>query len=135
MEPSAALVLAGKIETTWSTRPWANAKGRDWAEALESIDEGAAGTAFARLRNNHPREPSIAEFMGVVGSIKTIGPRDLTHCAECGNSGLVQADDIVIEAETRSGVAAEPRVYSAVKPCTCAEGRQREGSAVFQEHA
>ena len=133
MESTTALVLAGKIETTWSTYAWPSAKGRTWAEALEDIDEGAAGTAFARLRKSHPKEPTIAEFLGAVASIRTLDHRDRIICADCAG-GWVAGDDIVIESENREGIAGDPRVYSAVKPCACAEGDQRRGSAAWQEH-
>jgi hypothetical protein len=123
MERAAAIALVSRIEATWSTgKPWIGARADEWIDALMALDEGAAGTAFARLRSSHPDAPNIATFMAHARAVTTTDPSTVEKCGWCDNTGWTQTADHV-----KAGV-----VYSGVEPCThCPEGRAREVSETW----
>lgn len=130
MERAAALVLAGKIETTWFGR-LANAQLDAWIDALCQLDEGAAGTAYARLCGR-VEKLTIAQFLIEAKSVRTHDgskPRG-EPCPHCSDSGWVEAPDFTVEDATYND---KPVTYSAVQPCSCREGSARAGSAVWLE--
>jgi len=67
MTPTETAHLVERIVQTWPTGP----RGRIWTEALEPLDAGRAGTAYARLRASEEHPPSIARFMAVYRSLDT----------------------------------------------------------------
>ena len=103
-----------------------------WEEDLGQLDAGRAGTALARLRREHEhRWLSIAQFMNMYRSIQTTdGSNAEPDCDECDNTGWVKATDIVLEAGTDT-----ERHYSAVKPCGCPVGRDRERTTVWKNRS
>ena len=128
MQRTAALALVDKIEATWNTgRAWNTTRRDAWIEALEDYDEGAAGTAFVRLRNTHTSTPSLAEFLAGVRALTVVDAGTKELCNDCDESGWVQAADIVINAGT-------DREYhnSQVHPCPhCSYGRQAGRSTAW----
>jgi len=119
MERVAALALASRIESTWSDRPWPQARSSEWIDALESLDEGAAGTAFVRLRASGRDTITIAAFVTAVKSIQGDegSGRVLEKCSKCDGTGWVQVEDLDPGWNDRQG---EPVVYSQVQKCGCA---------------
>lgn len=115
--------LATRIVQTWRATPPADV----WVEELLRLDAGACGTAFARLRREASKAPTIAEFLNVYRTINVTdgGNKQERKCAECDNSGWVYAPELVLgtgDAETR---------YSQVMPCKCTAGRQIELSDIW----
>ena len=115
MEPTAALSLVTRMETVWPEPRWSQLRINQWAEALADLDEGAAGTAFARLRSTATRCPSIAEFITSARSLRihdrSTRPPDCDYCA---NTGWAEAPEHVIDGHA----------YTQVAPCGCPHGRQ-----------
>jgi hypothetical protein len=114
MEPTAALALVNRIETVWPEPRWSQLRNNQWAEALADIDEGAAGTAFARLRATATRCPSIAEFIAAARSLNTNdrSTRD-PDCEHCDNTGWEEMPEIEINGHP----------YTQVGPCQCRRGQ------------
>lgn len=134
MDRTAALTLAHKIESTWFDRPWPQAKATEWVDALETLDEGAAGTAFARLRAQGGQGITIAQFISATKAVQPFdaGNRpDRTPCAQCDDTGWVEADDWTDPKIVKPD--GEPMRYSQVEPCVCREGRARRESAAWRE--
>lgn len=126
MDRQPAIALVSRIEATWSDgRAWPQSRIDAWLEALESLDEGAAGTAFARLRSSHPTCPTVPLFIQTCKAISTTH-RDPLHrdCGWCDDTGWV---------ETAPHESAGT-VYSGVKPCpNCGEGRARASSETWTQ--
>lgn len=123
MERTAALALTSRIEATWSnTKPWPGSRCDAWIEALCEVDEGAAGTTFARLRATHPDPPSIAHFLATARTLTTTDGGTRDKCPDCGDMGWVDAPTFV-----KRGVP-----YSAVQPCQrCTHGEQAARSTTW----
>lgn len=121
MERIAALALASRIEATWSDRPWPQARSGEWINALETLDEGAAGTAFVRLRASGREHITIAAFVTAVKAIQgddtgtTSSP--LAACSACDGTGFVECADYNPGWNDLNG---KPIVYSQVRRCSCA---------------
>lgn len=99
-----------------------------WEDDLGPLDAGRAGTALARLRREHEhRWLSIAQFMNMYRAIHTDDPSSVTVCGDCDNTGWVEAPNNVLEAGTD-----HERRYTAVKPCRCSTGSERERSTVWK---
>lgn len=136
MDRVSALTLAGKIESTWFERSWPQAKSAEWIDALETLDEGAAGTAFARLRAAGGQTITIAQF---ISATKAVQPHDggnrpgHQRCPACDDSGWVEAPDRIEPGPIVDGERSEIR-YSQQQPCRCPEGRRRADSAVWREN-
>lgn len=135
MERVAALTLASKIENTWFDRPWAPAKSTEWVDALETLDEGAANTAFVRLRATGGQPVTIAQF---INATKAVQPHDASNrpdrdrCTACDNTGWVEAPDRLEPGPIVDGERSTIR-YSQQQPCRCSAGRARAESAVWRE--
>lgn len=115
MDPIAALALTNRIESVWAgDQRWSRIRTDQWAEALQAIDEGVAGTAFARLRASSPKCPSIADFLSACRHLDT-NDRSTREpdCDHCGNTGWEPMPDIDIDGHP----------YSQVGPCRCRRGR------------
>lgn len=131
MERTAALALTSRIEATWSNgRPWPGSRCDAWVDALADLDEGAAGTAFVRLRNGNPEPPSIAQFLATTRSLRTTdASAEKIECGECDSTGWVAGPDLICNAGT-------DREYrnSQVKPCPrCVYGQQATRSTAWTE--
>lgn len=128
MERTAALALTSRIEATWSTDGWPQSRYSEWIDALESLDEGAAGTAFVRLRASGSASMTIAQFVTAVRALHTVdGGTRPDPCGACSDSGWIEAEDYI---EDNGG---QPITYSQVKPCACREGKARSESAVWRQ--
>ncbi len=132
MDRTAALTLAGKVEATWFNR-LPPAQLNVWIEALCDLDEGAAGTAYARLRGRESNM-TVARFCAEVRSIRTTdgGTERRPPCGACDDSGWIEAEPYVDTASVMAN--GKHPTYTQVKPCVCREGRARENSAVWTEH-
>lgn len=117
MDRNAALTLTARIKSTWTEQPWPNNRIELWVDALEQLDEGAAGTTWARLRDTEERCPSVATFVATCRNLRTTPPEQYADCRICENHGweyLLEDDDQGIE-----------RVLG-VQPCRCPRGRRYE---------
>lgn len=116
--------LAARIVRTWRGAPPADV----WVEELVRLDAGAAGTAFARLRRESTRAPSIAEFLATYRTLRTQdgGTREVYDCSHCDGAGWVPTADLVLE-----NGGNELR-YSQVVPCTCRAGNAAAGSDLWK---
>lgn len=114
MTPAAAVALAHKIVQTWTGGP----KEAIWAEELEELDEGTAGTAYARLRRECEHCPSIAKFIAEYRALRTPHNVDKPECVWCDGTGWVEGPDQVFPPSS-----AHPNGYtdSTVVPCPCKE--------------
>ncbi len=124
MNRAQALALTSKIEATWNNgRSWPATRSDAWIEALEPLDEGTAGTAFARLRATHPELPSVAVFIQTVKSLNTIdGGSRHDVCGYCDDTGWVETQPYAIAAE----------VYTGNEPCGhCTAGSITRQSAMW----
>lgn len=129
MERTAALALLSRIEAYYSPdRPFRGPVSDAWLELLERCEEGAAGTALARLKSsNVPATP--ASFEQQYRTLRMVdGGTKKPGCELCDGCGWVQADPIIMNAGTD-----HERTYSACEPCVCSEGKLREQSAVWRE--
>jgi hypothetical protein len=122
MSPEAADALAKRIINLWRGGPPLT----EWRELLTTLDEGRAGTALVRLRNELTDPPSIARFRSEYKSIhgdpphRGIGEHD---CHWCQDTGWTETAPL----EAHGG-----HVYTGWKPCTrCDEGRTRETSETW----
>lgn len=92
MRPEEARRLADRISQHWGGR-LTHSQVDYWAEELGPLDEGAAGTAFARLKASAHR-PTLGEFLE---QYKTLNVRDGStprpQCDTCSNTGLVTDTD------------------------------------------
>lgn len=119
MNPAAATALATRILSTFNVPPL-----RDWEEELATLDEGRAGTAYARLRREHQHKwLSIAQFLEVYRSVSTVdGGNREDKCGRCDGTGWVETPRHQFR-----GVA-----YTGVQPCPyCSEGQRREVSETW----
>jgi len=94
MDRAPALTLLSRIEQTWTTgNPWPAARQDAWLEAIETLDEGVAGTAFVRLRAEHPESaPSIALYLATAKAltVRDGGSPLEPKCGWCDDTGWVQ---------------------------------------------
>lgn len=127
MERTAALALTSRLEANFGQNPrWSTALVREWTDALETLDEGAAGTTFVRFRNAGKPSVTIPEFIAACRALNTVDAGNrAAPCGDCDGTGWVEAPDRIWENDRHS---------TQVKPCRCAEGRQRAGSRVWTEH-
>ncbi len=114
MDRQVALVLVGKIETHFFGR-LAPAQLDEWIDTLIALDEGAAGTALARLKTRDGK-PTPHAFAIEARTLRTVDAVNRTEpCARCDGTGWVQAPDRVDpHSFTPDG---KPVVYSQVAPC------------------
>ena len=125
MDRVPALALMSRIESTWSNQRWPGALISEWTDVLQTLDEGAAGTAFVRLRNEAKPTISIPEFIGVVRALRTDDPGRREPCGDCDSTGWLAAPDRIWE---------DGRTSTQVKPCGhCPEGRQAATSRIWTE--
>ncbi len=125
MDRVPALALISRIESTWSNQRWPGALVNEWTDVLQTLDEGAAGTAFVRLRNQGKPTIAIPEFIGVVRSLTVDDPGRREPCTDCDGTGWL---------ETTERVWDDGRTSSQYKPCPhCPDGQQRAGSRVWTE--
>lgn len=121
MTPAAAETLAVKISQTWPKGPPVDV----WVEDITDLDEGAAGTAFVKLRRESQYPPTIAQFRATTLSLKTVDASNRREpCPHCDDSGWVDAPDRIWPDERHS---------TQVQPCECREGRQRAASRIWTE--
>ncbi len=106
-----ASTLLVKIEQTWPTPRWSNAKLDMWREDLLTLGDGEASTAFVQLRRTLKECPTFAELRTAAKALHlTDGGTVREPCRFCENSGWVMDDGF-----TKLG-------YTQVKPCECSEG-------------
>ena len=121
MTPAAAETLAVKISQTWPKGPPVDV----WAEDITDLDEGAAGTAFVKLRREAQYPPTIAQFRATAFSLRTTDASTRPEaCGYCDDTGWVDAPDRIWDDERHS---------TQVQPCECREGRQRAASRIWTE--
>jgi hypothetical protein len=118
--------LAARMSRTWKGGPPADV----WLEELEQLDAGPAGTAYARLRRESTRAPSVAEFIKTYRSVVTVdgGTAVGETCEVCDGQGWVEAEPLYRNADR---LGEQP--YFQVRPCDCAEGDRRRQSSVWRE--
>jgi hypothetical protein len=115
MNRSAASAIATRIAQTW---PSMRIPTDLWEDALTPLDEGSAGTTYARLRTSAQHPPTIADFMATYRGLHTATLEPVTHaCERCNREGWVS-----FQAE-RLGA-----VYTGIRPCSCPAGRQHDGT-------
>lgn len=118
MTPDAASVLAARITTAWESH---TASSSEWANALEQVTEGSAGTVFARLKRTQPNvAPSIVAFISMCAPDRPTAPaapapanlpREACHrCETTGWAPVLRWDDTGVE-----------RVVGTA-PCSCSNG-------------
>lgn len=114
--------LARAIAVAWPVKDgtWPEEAITQWRYDLSELDEGAAGTAFVRLRRSWmpksgQRHPSLAEFLTVYRQVDLRAPRDRPPCDVCDTTGWAPTTSV------ERGVT-----YSCVEPCTCPNGRSRD---------
>lgn len=115
MERVAALALTTRISNTWTEQPWPGARIDTWIDALLPLDEGRAGTTWARLRGTEQRCPSIAAFLAQYSALTTDRPEHHPDCPICDNHGW--------EYLTHTDADGIERVQG-VRPCRCPHGRR-----------
>lgn len=122
MTPTEADRLAKRIINTWQGAP----PLPEWADTLEPLDAGTAGTAYIRLRNDSDATPTIARYMAVYRSLDTKRPDSAPHrgCTACGRQDGPYPSNgdgwNTVEYE-RNG-----RTYRGAIPCNCPLGRTRD---------
>lgn len=124
MERTSALGLASRMMNTpgWDTPKWPEAKFNLWVEELETLDEGAAGTAWVKLRRTHNHCPTIAEFRAATTALNTHdrSTREATpHCTVCDGHGWAHIDHADADGQPTGSHA---------EPCRCPNGRRVEAS-------
>lgn len=120
MTPTEADALAKRIINCWHGGP----NIADWRDALEPLDAGRAGTAYARLRNERDHAPSIKAFRDTYNALDT-HDGSIRKCAECVDSGWV---DVVSRFE-HNGLA-----YTGAEPCKrCPTGKTAASSNLWQQ--
>ena len=93
MTPAEASDLVQRMAATWPRDPWGDQVRRIWLESLASVDAGAAGTAYVRLRGELDRAPSVARFVAECGATpRAAAARErererATVCGRCDGSG------------------------------------------------
>jgi len=109
MTPEAASNLAVRFAQMWPR----SIPAREWEEELAGLDEGAAGTTFARLKRDSDKAPSIAQFYAVYRSLN-MGDASTRHpdCGHCENHGWKPSLD-------------QAGVEHGVEPCHCPHGDDR----------
>jgi hypothetical protein len=125
MTPDAAYELAARIGATWPDR-WNESRRAVWAEELEMLDEGTAGTALARLRRNERHCPSVADFIAACKALHTPTNDPIDHCI-CHGSGWIYSHFTSQDREGMmpNGQPKPPLVYEFVKPCPeCSDGQR-----------
>lgn len=113
-----AAELAHRIVGGWPSRSAIPAD--EWASELRTLDPGAAGTAFVRLRRERVTPPSVYEFLRTYRDVRSSidGPRPLQECDECGGAGWVETSSLI------RGAPDNEQTYSQVRPCDrCDAGR------------
>ena len=124
MTPDAADFLAKRIINTWRGGPPIT----EWREQLTQLDEGQAGTAFARLRGQLDNAPSIARFMSEYRSLHTASADD--KCGDCANSGWVP---IELPNGDTAWYEHNGQQYTGAKPCRCRHGQTAAASKTWTE--
>jgi hypothetical protein len=92
-----------------------------WAEELEELHYGQAKTAYHKLRREEEHAPTIKKFIDAYRSL--IQPDEKVGCVLCESSGWVE---VVEHGPACNGT--DHCHCSAVKPCRCSNGRQRESA-------
>lgn len=117
MNHQAADALAKRIVGSWRSGP----PLQDWVDTLDPLDEGAAGTAYIRLRNEHEgdRAPSCATFRKMYHSLETAATAPIRQ--ETCPLNRCAGDGWIVGVFT-----AEERTYEGVEPCGCPVGRNNE---------
>lgn len=88
MEREPAQSLAKRIGLHWGSQLTASQVAY-WAEELEALDEGAAGTAFARLKTSAHR-PTLGQYLEVYKSLNTHDASTRKPpCKDCADTGLI----------------------------------------------
>lgn len=118
MNRTDAAELAVKITKTWRGGPALEV----WQQDLEELHTGQAQQTYTMLRRSEDSAPSVAKFLGVYRSL-TVTDGPLPKCGLCESSGWVE----VVE-HVRGCPDPERCHCSAVRPCHCANGRQRESA-------
>ena len=110
MTPAAAADLAVRFAQMWPR----HIPAREWEEELVGLDDGAAGTTFARLKRDSERPPTIAQFYAVYRTLNTTDASTARRpdCGHCENHGWKPALD---QAGHEHGV----------EPCHCQHGDDR----------
>ena len=129
MDRIAALTLFGRIKGHWGLRPARQAEDA-WLEMLERLDEGVAGTTYARLQRG-TATPDPASFQRAATTIA--GPATnhrLTHCELCHDSGWVTCTDHpdhrghwAANPDRQPPAADEECMCNIVRPCRCSAGQ------------
>lgn len=133
MRRETAAELALLISQTW---PRGGIATYIWEQTLVDLEDGRAGTAYARLKVSSERAPSIAAFVAVYESLATHETALRVWCSACDGSGQVPE-----WGAGRHGPACRPELRvsvdehgnpskpgerdcgcRAVKPCSCAAG-------------
>lgn len=147
-----AQALAVRVNSQWPTTSIS-----EWTDSLQTLDVGAAGTAYVRLRDQHDSKnpPSIAAFRKLTQSLDT-RDRSQPTCPTCDGSGWQPAPDRqdgtimrTVDCDAcadndprlpcsecagrRKVERAFPHLVSQVKPCTCDEGRRRAESTAWRD--
>lgn len=108
MTPTEADTLAKRIINTWRGGPPLT----EWANLLEQLQAGRAGTAFIRLRDELEHAPTIARFRTAYRSVRT--REDDETCEHCANDGTITGPTFERHGHT----------YSSAIPCPhCEHGR------------
>lgn len=88
MRPEDARRLADRISQHWGGR-LTPSQLEYWAEELGPLEDGAAGTAFARLKASSHR-PTLGEYLEVYRSLVVHDAGNpAPACSVCSGSGLV----------------------------------------------
>jgi hypothetical protein len=127
MNRTDAAELAVKITKTWRGGPALEV----WQQDLEELHTGQAQQTYTMLRRSEDSAPSVAKFLGVYRSL-TVTDGPLPKCVMCESSGWVE-----VEEHGPSCNRTDHCGCSAVKPCHCANGRQRESAfkTILRERA
>jgi hypothetical protein len=123
MTPAQAEDLAVKLTQRWRTMGPVDELAAD----IETLDAGAANTAYVRLRRTATHPPSIADYLTLAHSLDMhdAGNRP-PACLVCDGHGWVQAADLV-----QTDGAGNERRNTQVQPCRCSEGQRRAASRTW----
>lgn len=76
MTPQEATDLAVRIDQSFPRRKgWEGVSVDIWADRLEELDAGRAGTAYGRLLAKMTQAPSISEFLAEYGRVRGETPQ------------------------------------------------------------
>jgi hypothetical protein len=118
MNRTEAAELGQLFGKTWRGGPHPDV----WAEELEELHYGQAKTALHRLRREEEHAPSIKKFLDTYRALTA--PGETVACRVCESSGWVE----VVDEHGPSCNGTDHCHCSEVKPCHCANGRQRESA-------